>query len=133
MIVKTFDDKYGTIQLVLNDEDTHTLLVIPRGFISLSLMRRYVRFVIQLMPKPGNTFNHIVDTSSVTFANPLNPVLLRQISKLKCVNLYIVIVPSRILRFFVRLTKWINKPDYVFKSLREVNDLLELKQPLRRY
>ncbi|MEL7006823.1 MAG: hypothetical protein AAFN93_29480, partial [Bacteroidota bacterium] len=99
--------------------------VTPKGIVSLSLLKEYLTFIEHLDKQHTKAFNHIVDTTMVKFANPLNPLFLRRISRLKNLNYYIVIVPSGILRTLVNMTKWINKPDYVFKSIDDAHRFLE--------
>ena len=95
-----------------------TYLIEAKGIIRLGLLQRYLKYLKKLDRASDGKFNHVVDTSQVRFANPLNPFYLKSISRLEHLNLYIVIVPSGFLRLLVNLTKWINKPDYVIKSMR---------------
>lgn len=121
---KIFTRKYGKIEM-FKQLQSKTILVIPKGVIGLSLLKEYLRFIEKLDQEDEEKFNHIVDTSEVKFANPLNPLWLRKISKLKNLNLYIVIVPSNALRFFVKLMRWVNRPDHVFKSLSTAQAFLK--------
>ncbi|MEO9850146.1 MAG: hypothetical protein ABJH72_03435 [Reichenbachiella sp.] len=115
-MITHFKNKYGSIEMYCNQEELDTYRIVAKGIISLSLLRRYLVHLKKMDRESSGKFNHIVDTSNVILANPLNPIYLRAISKLEHIHLYIVIVPSAFLRFLVNLTKWINKPDYVFKS-----------------
>lgn len=124
---KTFTNRIGSIELSLVEGVSDTFQVVPKGIVSLTLLKEYLSFIEHLDQQHTRKFNHIVDTTMVKFANPLNPFFLRKISKLKNLNYYIVIVPSAILRVLVHLTKWINNPDYVFKSTIEAHDFLKLE------
>lgn len=121
---KTFTSRTGSIELSLVEGVSDTFQVVPKGVVSLTLLKEYLSFIERLDQQHTRKFNHIVDTSMVKFANPLNPFFLRRISRLKNINHYIVIVPSPILRILVHLTKWIKNPDYVFKSTIDAHAFL---------
>lgn len=123
-MLKIFKSQNGIIELSLIGGAADTFHVRPKGIISLTLLKKYLSFVEYLDTQHTKTFNHVVDTTRVKFANPLNPFFLRRISKLKNLRHYIVIVPSDILRTFVYMTKWINRPDYVFKSIDDAHRFL---------
>lgn len=123
VMYKIFTRRYGKIK-VFKSLASDTIVVEPEGIIGIGLLREYLTFAEKSDKDHEGKFNHIVDTSLIKFANPINPLLLRRISKLKHLNLYVVIVPSNVLRILVSLTKWINKPDYIFKSLDSAESFL---------
>lgn len=115
-MIASFNNKYGSIEMYCDNGKVDTYKIVAKGIIGPGLLLRYLRYLKTLDDQCSRKFNHIVDTSGVVLAHPLNPFFLRTISRLKHLHLYVVIVPSDFLRFLVHLTRWINKPDYVFKS-----------------
>lgn len=123
---KSFKDQFGRIDLYLKPGEIDTFWIVASGIICSGLLRKYVMYVKALDLERSHKFNHVVDTSRVIFASPLNPFYLRYIAKLRKLNLYIVIVPSRLLRVMVYLTRWINRPDYVVKGRHAVAHYIDI-------
>jgi len=115
----TLNSKRGQIKM-FSCENDNILFVIPQGCISKQLLKQFLKELKIIDDQQINRpMHHIVDTSKIVFANPLNPFYLRAIKKLNNIGWYIVIVPNPLLRIVVYLTKWINNPDFVFSSMDE--------------
>lgn len=128
-LIKNISDKRGQIKLYHSEKD-NLFHVAPDGCISKGLLQRFLK-ELKIINDQQTTraMHHIVDTSKVVFAHPLNPYYLRAIKKLPDIGWYIVIVPNPLLRILVHLTKWINNPDFVFKSMDECHAFLKKQEP----
>ena len=55
----------------------------------------------------------MVDLTDVRFAHPFNPFLLRRFKRLHQLHSYTAFSPSRLLRFAIKMTAWINPIDII--------------------
>jgi len=113
-------------EILISIEENSYVLIKPYGIIGIKLLQEFLAKLNEVDKKYPIKLHHIVDTTNVTFANPLNLFYLRQINKLQNAGWYMVIVPNPILRFVVRLTKWINKPDYIAESMKDCKRFIRL-------
>ncbi len=127
-LIHEFKSKKGQIKVFIAEEE-NSIQIFPKGYISKQLLQSFLE-ELKVMDELqiNRSKHHIVDTSEVVFANPLNPFYLRVIKKLIKKSWYIVVVPNPILRVFVRLTRWINNPDFVFKSMEDCQIFLKEQQ-----
>lgn len=119
-----FSNSYGRIRVFLITGTRDTFLIKANGIIGPGILKQYLKYIRYKDRARTTRFNHIVDTSDVVMAHPLNPYYLKSISKLEHLNAYAVIVPSYPLRMLVMLFRWINRPHYVFKSMDECAKVL---------
>lgn len=132
-LMKTFKNKRGQINVFRSEKDL-SIIVTPQGFISKRLLQQFLQELKVITEnQAGLSMNHIIDTSKVVFANPLNLFYMREIKKLKGIGWYMVIVPNPLLRILVFLTKWINKPDKVFKSMEDCQIFLTEQGDVKTY
>ena len=125
LLINTFHEKRGLINVFLSQEDNR-IFVEPQGFISKALLQKFLKSLsVRDNGETNRHMHHIIDTSKVIFANPLNPFYLRAIKKIDSIGYYIVIVPNPFLRILVHLTKWINNPDVVCKSMEDCRAFLK--------
>lgn len=113
-------------------EKDNLFYVVPNGCISKRLLQQFLKELkIANEQQIIGTMHHVVDTTKVVFANPLNPFYLQAIKKLPDIGWYIVIVPNPLLRILVYFTKWINNPDFVFKSMDECKAFLKKQDSVK--
>lgn len=115
-LIRSFHGKRGKIDLYFTKHN-FAYYARPCGMIGVRLLRQYVAELKQLDQLHHRQYHHIVNTTHITVANPFNPFILRQIRKLSHIGWYIVIVPNPMLRLLIYLSRWINQPDFVFKSI----------------
>ncbi len=125
--IRSFKEKRGKIDLYFLEKN-FAFYARPCGVIGLKLLQQYVVELKRIDQLHSEKFHHIVNTTNIRIANPLNPLILRAIRKLNNLGLYIVIVPNPFIRLLVYLSRWINKPDFVFKSLDECTDFFKKRR-----
>ena len=116
----------GSVQIVCEDD---IFLVRPRGYIGRRLLTEGLRDATAFGLEHPSGWWHVTDTTGVRFVNPLNPVSLRKIQRLPNVRGYVVIAPSRLVRFGMRLMHWLLRQDAVLRTERDARDWISRNQP----
>jgi hypothetical protein len=126
--LKTIENRRrgGSVELVREDD---VLLVRPRGYIGRRLIKDGFREATAFgNDRPGGWW-HVTDTTRVRLVHPLNPVSLRGIQKLPNIRGYVVIAPSRFVRFGVRALRWLMRQDAVVRTEAEARAWIASHEP----
>jgi hypothetical protein len=123
----TFISRHGQITLYFNEKG-RLLLAQPSGYISPQLLLKELNFLRQFAAQQTRPWKYVVDLTEVRFAYPFNPFLLRRFKRLHQLHSYTAYSPSRLLRFAIKMTAWINPIDDIIPDkltfLRMLNSSL---------
>ena len=108
----TFKGRHGQITLYFNEKG-RLLLAQPSGYISTQLLLKELNFLRQFAAQQTRPWKYMVDLTEVRFAHPFNPFLLRRFKRLHQLHSYTAYSPSRLLRFAIKMTAWINPIDII--------------------
>ena len=108
----TFKGRHGQITLYFNEKG-RLLLAQPSGYISPQLLLKELNFLRQFAAQQTRPWKYMVDLTEVRFAHPFNPFLLRRFKRLQQLHSYTAYSPSRLLRFAMKMTAWINPIDII--------------------
>ncbi len=100
----------GSVEIVWEED---ILLARPRGYIGRGLLKKDLLDATTFGRDHPNGWWYVTDTTRVRFVNPLNTVSLRKIKRLPNIRGYVVIAPSRFVRFGMRLMHWLLRQDAV--------------------
>lgn len=121
----SISSRLGHVDNFVNESKT-IVLAKPHGYIGPQLLLKDLEFLTSFDKNSTTPWKYIVDTSKTKFVNPINPFLLRKLRGLSHMQEYVVYVPSPFVRFMIRTSGWINKPDRIVKDLNtfqlEIND-----------
>ena len=118
----TFKGRHGQIALYFNEKG-RLLLAQPSGYISPQLLRKELNFLQQFAAQQTRPWKYMVDLTEVRFAYPFNPFLLRRFKRLHQLHSYTAYSPSRLLRFTIKMTAWINPIDRVIDNKKNLDPL----------
>ena len=104
----TFKGRHGQITLYFNEKG-RLLLAQPSGYISPQLLWKELNFLRQFAAQQTRPWKY----RFVRFAHPFNPFLLRRFKRLHQLYSYTAYAPSRLLRFAIKMTAWINPIDII--------------------
>ena len=111
-LLNTLISRRGQIALYFNEKG-RLLLAQPNGYISPQLLRKELNFLQQFAAQQTQPWKYMVDLTEVRFSHPFNPFLLRNFKRLHQLHSYTAYSPSRLLRFAIKMTAWINPIDIV--------------------
>lgn len=128
MLEKYFEtgDNFGSIVLY-RDTQKGLFVVEPKGIINPNLVKVDLKEAYAFGEKFNKNWVYLVDTSKVTFPNPINLFYLKKIRVLPYVDKYVIYTPSAVVRFLATLTSFIIKPDIVLKTDEEFQTFLSSK------
>ena len=108
--LNTFNGRHGQIALFFKEKG-HLLLAQPSGYISPQLLLKELNFLRQFAAQQTRPWKYTMDLTEVRFAHPFNPFLLHRFKRLHQLLSYTAYSPSRLLRFAMKMTTWINPID----------------------
>jgi len=123
--LKKIDSRFGYIEIFTNEEN-NILYAIPNGYVGIELVKKDLEFLKNFDANRTEKWTYIVNVSKVKIINPLNPFLLTELKNLSKMNEYIVYAPALFVRFMLRLTSWLNKPNRILKDYENLE--IELKK-----
>lgn len=123
--ITTLDSSFGHIDVFTNEERSF-LYAVPHGYVGPALVKKDLKFMNDFDLGSTAEWSYIVDTSKVKVVNPINPFLLKGLSRFSNMKEYVVYAPSPIVRLMIKLSAWINRPDRVIKKKEDL--LLELQK-----
>jgi hypothetical protein len=115
----------GSVELIREDD---VLLVRPRGYIGRGLIKDDFRVANAFGREHPDGWWYVTDTTHVRFVHPLNPLTLRLIKRLPNVRGYVVIAPSRFVRFGMRVMHWLIRQDAVVRTEPEARAWISRNQ-----
>ena len=108
--INTFKCRHGQIALHFNEKG-RLLLAQASDYISHQLLQKELNFLQQFAAQHTRPWKYMVDLTEVRFAHPFNPFLLRRFKRLHQLHSYTAYSTSRLLRFTIKMTAWINPMD----------------------
>ena len=105
-----YKGRHGQIALFFNEKG-RLLLAQPSGYISPLLLLKELNFLRQFAAQQTRPWKYTVYLTEVRFDHPFNPFLLRRFKRLHQLHSYTAYSPSRLLRFAMKMTTWINPID----------------------
>ena len=117
--LNTFKNRGGQIDLFFKEQE-RLLLAKPSGYISPQLFWKELNFLRQFAAQQNQPWNYIVDLTEVRFVHPFNPFLLRRFKGLHQLYIYTAYSPSRLIRFAMKMTAWINPIDRVIDDKKNL-------------
>lgn len=113
--------KYGGEVALREFAERPLLLVEAKGYIGPWLLQKILAYAWQFGQKYLRGWDYAVDTTSLTFAHPLNPYYLRKIHHLPNLNRYIVIPPQTFpLNLLNPVVDWLIRPDLTLETVQEL-------------
>lgn len=116
----------GSVEIVREND---ILLVRPRGYIGRGLLRKDLLDATAFGRDHPNGWWYVTDTTGVRLVNPINTVSLRKIKRLPNIRGYVVIAPSRFVRFGMRLMHWLLRQDAVLRTEPDARAWIARNQP----
>ena len=112
-------NKSGGSLKLYGDEAKGLFVVEPHGIINPALIKIDLLEAEKFGAMQSKPWIYLVDTSNVTFPNPLNLLFLRKIKHLPNLGQYVIYAPSAAVQVLGKITNFIIKPDIVLKDKEE--------------